>query len=639
MGAIDVILRLDGITSSAACLLRMAAAAPHRGRNPETYIAGPIAMAHQANAAAIREPQPYVVDNGRLAIVLSGRLYDREEVVRRLRHFGHPVRDESHCGVIAAAYDAWGPQCVRELDGDFAFVLYDAVNRRLLGGRDTFGVKPLCYALWNGALWIASEPRQILAVGVPATPCDESIASYIALERTLLDASLSFHKAIRRLKPGHILIQEGTSPPREEAYWRIDPYRVNEEATEADTAARVRDLLIDAVRRRVPEVGPYGCELSGGFDSSTVAALVRRDLERRGIHEPMETFSFELRDDAADEPELIDAVARSVGANHHHVYVDRDNVFELLPSMLQAGGQPQFDMGLLYLWRCKEETARHGVHVTLSGLGGDELFFGRYHFLADLLKSGRLIELAKEISSLFPYDLSTGKPTSLKRLTAAYIASPLMPRGFRTWLRQRQGRGLYPIWINPDLARRTHLAERIAQGPRRVFPDHYRQDCLEVFESILINVTVPIHEALGATFNVDTRFPLLDRKLVEYLFAAPREHKIRHGQTRMLQRRAMEGILPPVVTQEHLKKNVNPVLWRQQQNNFAETLKGFFAQRTFRVADYIDVDWMRRSYDDFLGNRGAGQTAYVLWYALNIESWLHMIDNRTEAHHGGVPAA
>lgn len=640
MGAIDAIIRLDGGSPSAATLLRMAAAAPHRGRNPATYISGHLAMAHQANAAAIDDPQPYVVDNGRLVIILSGRLYDHQDVARKLRDLRHPVPDETHCAVIAAAYDAWGVQCVRELDGDFAFVLYDTVNRRLLGARDTFGVKPLCYAHWNGAIWIASEPRQILAAGVPATPCDESIASYIALERSLLDPSLSFHESIRRLRPGHVLIQEGSGPLREEPYWQIDPHRVNDETTEADMAARVRELLIDSVRRRTPPAGPYGCELSGGFDSSTVAALLRRDLSGRGINDPLETFSFELRDASADEPELIDAVAKSVGARHKHIYVDQDNVFKLLPHMIEAGGQPQFDMGLLYLWRCKEETARHGVHVTMSGLGGDELFFGRYHFLADLLKTGHFVTLAREMASLFPNDLSTGKPTSIKKLAAAYIASPMMPRGVRAWMRNRQGRGAFPNWINPDLARRTNLAERIAQGPKRVFSDYYRQDCLEVFESILVNVTVPIHEALGATFNVDTRFPLLDRRLVEYMFATPREHKIRRGQTRMLQRRAMDGILPAVVTQEHLKKNLNPVLWRQQNKHFAETLQSFFEQKTFRVAEYIDIDWMRGAYSNFLSsNGGAQQSAYVLWYALNLEGWLQTTESQTEAHHDGVPAA
>jgi asparagine synthase (glutamine-hydrolysing) len=148
-----------------------------------------------------------------------------------------------------------------------------------------------------------------------------------------------------------------------------------------------------------------------------------------------------------------------------------------------------------------------------------------------------------------------------------------------------------------------------------------------------------MHEALGATFNVDTRFPLLDRKLVEYMFAAPREHKICRGQTRMLQRRAMEGILPAVVTQEHLKKNFNPILWRQQSGHFRQTLDTFFEQREFRVAEYMDMDWLRGAYSSLKAGNGGGQSDYVLWYALNLESWLQTLETQPEASHGDAPAA
>ncbi|WP_166802300.1 asparagine synthetase B family protein [Microvirga pakistanensis] len=637
MGAINAILRLDGATPSIDTLLRMAAAAPHRGRNPSTYVSGPLALAHQRNSASVPDPQPFVVDGGRIAVVLSGRLYNLDDVARKLRQLGHSV--EGHCSAIAAAYDAWGADCVKELDGDFAFVLYDARHHRLLGARDALGVKPLCYARWNSALWVASEPAQLLETGLPVAPCEDSIASYIALERSLVDASHSFHRGVHRLKPGHILIQEGTGSPREEPYWRIDPDKKLEETREADIAVRIRELLVDSVRRRTPPEGPYSCELSGGFDSSTVAALLRRELNRREIDAPIETFSFELRDQAADEPELIKAVAQSVGARHHHIYVDKDNVFNRLPQIQRAGGMPQVDMGLMYLWRCKEESARRSVHVTMSGLGGDELFFGRYHYLADLLRSGRLIEFSRDLSGLFPIDRSTGKPTSLRRLTMAYIASPLVPRGARLLLRRFQGRQVVPPWVNPGLARRTNLEDRIAQGPKRVFADYYRQDCLEVFNSILVNIALPMHEALGAIFDVDTRFPLLDRRVVEYLFAAPRELKIRRGQTRILQRQAMEGILPPVVTQEHLKKNFNPVLWRQQHEHFLGALKPFMSQQSFRIADYMDVDWLRRTYQDFVDGRAPGQAGYLLWYALNLEIWLQAQHSTRETLRDGIPAA
>lgn len=639
MGGLSAILRSEQAAVPVDCLLRMAAAAPHRGRHPATHVAGPVMLAHQASSASVPEPQPFTTDDGRISVVLTGRLYNREEVVSELRAARRPQGNGSHCGTIAAAYDAWGADCLVRLDGDFAFVLYDAAHRRLLGARDAVGVKPLCWGERNGILYLASEPAQIIAAGVPNTPCALSIASYIALERSMLDPGLSFHEHVRRLRPGHRLVKEAAGPAREERYWQIDPARINPETTEADMAARVRSLLEEAVRRRMPREAPYGCALSGGFDSSTVAALLRRELDRQGIHDRLETFSFELRDPDADEPELIEAVAREVRADHHRVYVDKDDAFTVLPQILRAGGQPQIDMGLLYLWRKKEETARQGVHVTMSGLGGDELFFGRYHYLADLLRTGRLMEFAREMRSLFPVDRSTGKPTSLKRLAAAYIVSPLMPRPARRLLRKVQGRSVVPPWIEPSFARGVDLAGRIEQGPSRLYPDCYRQDCFEVFESILVNVTLPIHEALGAAFDVDTRFPLLDRRLIEYMFAVPRRHKIREGQTRILQRRAMDGILPPVVTQEHLKKNMNPVLWRQQEANLRRALKPLMQESDHRIAAYMRMDWIRDAYRRFEGGRASPRDGYVLWYALNLESWLRSLEDRQEMRDVHAPAA
>ena len=639
MGGLSAILRIDRAHGPVEPLLHMAAAAPHRGARATTAASGPVVLAHQANSASVPDRQPYVEDGGRLSVVLTGRLYNKGEVQRMLRQEGRRHGIDSHCGVIAAAYDAWGIECVAHLDGDFAFVLFDADRRRLLGARDAVGVKPLCWAMWGEALYVASEPGQIIAAGVPNTPCAESIASYIALKRAMLDPGLSFHQHIHRLKPGHRLVKDVDQPPREERYWALDPDCENPETSEDDMAARLLGLLQEAVRNRVPPRGPYGCALSGGFDSSTVAGLLRRELDGRGIHDPLETFSFELRDAGADEPELIDAVAREVRARHHHIYVDQDDALALLPEILRIGGQPQVDMGLLYLWRKKQVTARNGVHVTMSGLGGDELFFGRYHFLADLLRRGNLLELVREMRSLFPVDRSTGKPTSFKRLVTAYVASPFVPPAARPLLRRLQRRDIVPPWINPAFARSVDLADRIEQGPRRVYADHYRQDCFEVFESILVNLTLPIHEALGAAVDVDTRFPLLDRKVIEYMFAVPRRQKIREGQTRILQRRAMEGILPAVVMHEHLKKNMNPVLWRQQRSSLIAALAPMMSRKGHRISAYMDINWLRRTQEEFSAGRASSQDGYVLWYALNLELWLQSLEHRTEARNDRAPAA
>jgi asparagine synthase (glutamine-hydrolysing) len=386
-------------------------------------------------------------------------------------------------------------------------------------------------------------------------------------------------------------------------------------------AARVRALTEDAVRRRLPEAPPYACALSGGFDSSSVAGLARRVLDARGERAPLETFSFELRDAEADEPALIEAVARAVRARHHHVYLDRDDVFEVLPAILRAGGEPTRDMGLLYLWRKKERAAAEGAQVVLSGLGGDELFCGRFQYFADLLRAFRLGALWREVQGICPMDPSTGKPTSRADVLSRYAIAPLVPRSVKRLARRHLLReGAVPPWIAPGLARRTGLAERLREGAPRLYADAYRQDCWEVFHYVLVHLTLPVHEALGAELGVETRFPLLDRRLVEYMFAVPREQKVRHGQTRVLQRRAMAGVLPDEVLREHLKKNLHPVLWRQQRSHFERELGQVLARPRPLSADYLDWGRLRGVYDGYRAGRTA--MGYVLWYALNLERWL-----------------
>jgi asparagine synthase (glutamine-hydrolysing) len=284
-------------------------------------------------------------------------------------------------------------------------------------------------------------------------------------------------------------------------------------------------------------------------------------------------------------------------------------------------------MGLLYLWRKKECAARHGVRVMLSGLGGDELFVGQFHYFSDLLRKLQLRSLWAEVRGVYPVDRSRGRRTSLKKLLHYYVLGPLIPRPTKLLARRALlGQGLVPPWIDRSLAQRVELADRIRAGPERVYSDAYRQDCFEQFTSSLIHVTLPLHETLGAAFGIETRFPLLDRRLVEYMFAAPREQKIRRGEVRLLQRRAMKGILPEIVLTRHLKKNINPVLRRQQQQNFVVELKKLFSGGALRCEAYLDRSYLHRSYQQVLANNGGDYALRALWYAMNLEGWLEGLD-------------
>lgn len=566
----------------------------------------------------------HVDERGGGVVAMTGQLHDVRGLAEAL---GVGERTFSHSALLWHAYRKWGPELLDRVDGEFAFVIYDSQDHRLLAACDFLSVHPLHYRRTNGSVVLASHPGQVLAGGGPARPSEEAIAAYLSLARHLTTGSQTFYEGVHRIRPAH-WIQFTTSGSREVCYWRLDPERTVEERPESEMADRVRHMLLESVRRRAPVAPPYACALSGGFDSSTVAGLFRQVLNERGVRMPLETFSFELRDREADEPDLINAVAEAVQANHHHVYLDRDNVFDALPEIVRACGGPTRDMGLLYLWRKKQAAAAAGAGVVLSGLGGDEVFFGRYHFLADLLRAGRLWTLYRELCGVYPVDRNRDKRTSLIKVLRDYTVGPLLPRGVkRMGRRLLHGDAAVQPWIHPRLAERTALADRILTAPPRRFRDAYRQDCWEVFDQILVNVTLGIHASLGQASGVETRFPLLDRQLVEYMFAAPREQKIRDGRTRALQRRAMDGILPEVVVREHLKKNMNPVLWRQQHQHLVDQLRQLFAKPEPVCAPYFNMDDLRARHQRFAAGQSDGHSRYVLWYALNIERWIEQISS------------
>ncbi|MEQ8232875.1 MAG: asparagine synthase-related protein [Gammaproteobacteria bacterium] len=620
MAGLSAIVSFDGAPADGEVLARMNRAAAHRGNAVASHCAGASAFTvlehgavHARRLVENREGPP-------LRLALIGHLYSRAELAAAL---GRDV--DSDAELVLAAYRRWGDDCLARLDGDFACIIHDEQSRRVLCARDALGMHPLCYAFDGKRLLVASEPRQIIAAGVDAIPSEEAIAAYMATTRHLYGGAQTFYRDVKRVEPGHhVAVNPGGARARR--YWQLDPTARIAERTDADMAARVRELLVDAVERRVPERGPFACALSGGFDSATVAALYMPAIRERHGEAPLETFSFELRDLESDEPDLIDAVSDDLGTNHHHIYLDRDNVFAVLPEMLAACDEPTFDMGLLYLWRKKEAAARIGVRVMLSGLGGDELFVGQYHFLADLLRHLRLRELRAELAGIYPLDRYTLRPTTLRWVLQAYVLGPLIPRGIkRLGRRLALGERSVPPWIDADLARRTALVERIKAGPEQLYRDAYRQDCYEVFKSSLLDVTLPIHESLGAAFGMETRFPLLDRRLVEYLFAAPREQKIHRGEVRGIQRRAMHGMLPEAVLTRHIKKNINPVLRRQQYQNFVTATRSLLAANELRCTRYLDADFLRRTGRDFLEHGGDASAPLVLWYAMNLEHWLQRV--------------
>ena len=263
---------------------------------------------------------------------------------------------------------------------------------------------------------------------------------------------------------------------------------------------------------------------------------------------------------------------------------------------------------------------QRGLDVLLSGLGGDELFMGDLTYFADLFRRGHWRELARELRAFYPWNQSTGKRTSLRDLVRSYTIAPLIPGWVSALRGSHLGRPFPPKWMARDLIARTGVGRHIPRRPSPHFSDLYAQYAYDVFHHEIVSANIPYHDVTSATFAVDTRFPLMDVRLVEALFAVPRTWKIHAGAVRILQKRAMAFVLPKEVLTDHLKKDFHPTLNRFQRQVYRERLRGFFTGTGQRSGQYLDWDQIRASYRAFVDD-GVGNP-YPLWLAMNLERWL-----------------
>src|SRR5438128_5685422 len=274
--------------------------------------------------------QPLSNEDGTVWVTFNGEIYNHGDVRRELEAAGHTYRTHSDTETIVHAYEQWGDNCVHRFRGMFAFAIWDGAARRLLLARDRLGVKPLYWALAGDRLLFASEIKAILESGLIAARPNHAVLSEVLATRGTSGVDTMF-EGIYKLLPGHRLIFED-GRVRTERYWELPLDGPDPELDRQSDAAlidRFRSLLQESVRLRLMSDVPLGMFLSGGIDSSAVAALMAREIDR-----PVETFSVAFADRRFSELEYARTVAQAIGANSHEIVIDDTDFFGALPRLV-----------------------------------------------------------------------------------------------------------------------------------------------------------------------------------------------------------------------------------------------------------------------------------------------------------------
>jgi asparagine synthase (glutamine-hydrolysing) len=538
----------SGRVADCAVLERMTARLAHRGPDGDgLYVEGPIALGHRRLAiidlAGGAQPMPN--EDGAVRITYNGELYNEPPLREELREKGHVYRTTSDTETIVHLYEEEGEEFAARLNGMFALAIWDGRSRTLVLARDRMGQKPLYLAdLPGGGLAFASEPKALLEhPDVPRALDPAGLARYLFYE--YLPAPHSIWRGVRKLPPAHVLIwRDGRMATR--AYWRPPDVGSDLPLSRIDaTAASLWSDLRDAVDRHRRADVPIGVFLSGGVDSSSVAAALCEIEPAREVR----TFSIGFEDRSFDESDHARAVAAHLGTEHHERIFSAATVYELLPEVAGWLDEPFGDASVLPT-HLLSRFAREHVKVVLGGDGADEILAGYPTFGAEraarafarVPAAGR--RLARSAASRLPVDhRNFSLDFKLKQFLRGADAE--MPLAHQLWLGSFSGAELDALLVEPppiDVEREHLDRAHHLLAPTRLAP---LEESLRLYQDTYLpeDILYKVDRASMAC-GLEVRAPLLDAHLAERMIAFPPRYKRGGGQSKRILKRAAAGKLP-----------------------------------------------------------------------------------------------
>ena len=602
MCGIAGLYNLAGEPVSAEHVQRMCALLKHRGPDDSgRWADGPVALGHRRLSIIdlsprARNPMPNEDEN--IWLIFNGEIYNYKDLRRDLIDRGHRFRSETDSEVVIHLYEEMGLDCVAELNGMFAFALWDQPNRRLLLARDRFGVKPLYYTMVGKTLAFASEVKAFLALpDFKASPDPFALAEHFTFQNTF--GERTFFDGVKLLPAGHYLTSEdGRIDMRQ--YWDLR-FQPDPNPDLQEWAQRLRECFETAVKLQLMSDVPLGSYLSGGMDTGAISAVAARSIPK------MHTFTcgFDLPDSASEFEQYFDEraesskLARLLGTQHHELELGADAMVAALPRVVWHLDEPR--VGISYQVYYTAEMVRRYVTVVLSGVGGDELFAGypwRYQRVLGLNHGAFETEYYQQCIRL---------------------------------LAEEERRALFTSELNRALGDFSTFESfrSVLQGADGFDPLH---KALYFDFKTFLNGLLLVDDKLTMAHSLEGRVPFLDNDLVETAARIPAEFKLRQDQSKIVLKQAMRGLLPDE-TLNRRKQGFTPpdASWYKQSMSYIRDL--ILSPRA------MDRGIFRPSYvekilDDHLNDRRNHR--FLIWSLMCFEWWNRLFVDREPLPDVGV---
>ena len=539
----------SGRKVSGAVLKAMRDVMTHRGPDDEgIFIDGNVGLGHRRLSIVdvSRGHQPMTNEDASLHITYNGEIYNHGDYRESLEAKGHVYQTHCDTETILHLYEEHGSTCVDYLRGMFAFAIWDQRKKELFIARDRLGVKPLYYAHTDdGSLYFGSEIKALLEARAVKPEINYAVLSdYLANHAPSGEETLFL--GVKRLLPGHFLIwRDGEVTIRR--YWDVDFSKEAEVRDDSSYIEQWSELFRESVRLRLMADVPLGMFLSGGIDSSAIAAVMSRM-----VSEPIKTFSVAFKEREANELEYARLVAEAYKTNHHEIVVSPEQFFAALPRLVWHEDEPLAHPSSVALYFVSKLASEH-VKVVLTGEGSDELLagYGRYRRTIWNLAWGR------QYNKLTP---SIARDTIRKQIERMPPGGRLRQKLMRTFLMLSpelesiyfDNFAVFPVPMQQHMFTRETTDRIGSLDPyvelRRVLE---RTKDLSLLDGLLYaDIKTYLHELLmkqdqmSMATSVESRVPFLDHKLVEFTAKMPDTMKLRGGTTKFVLRESMKGILP-----------------------------------------------------------------------------------------------
>ena len=538
--------------------------------------------------------QPMASADGSVWLMFNGEVYNFREIGEELARLGHRFASASDTEVILAAYLQWGSGCFRRLNGMWAIVLLDLRERKIIVSRDRFGIKPLFYFRSENRLVIGSEIKQLLAAGVPAAANVTALTRFVANLRPETPEETFFKDIFAQPAATFAEISlETPAPISFQSYWQLQVDSVDARAAPPinEACTQLDALLTRSVTEHMVAQAPLGHLISGGLDSSLLAALAAPQYPRRGERGLGASMVLASRLKGYDESAYIDQVVTALRFQSVRAELSAAWLKDNIDHITRAQEEPMPGMAVAGQFLAYQTSARHGARVVLDGQGADEIFAGyprhQHTVLKDYVRRHAFAALLREVISLWRHD------------------KKFFPDIWRLRILPRIARGLGLHGRSPALRPQALGAQSsrvIDERPGSALGRELRADVL----SGNLRPVLAVTDRNAMAHSIEARVPYVDQRIVEFAFQLPDCYKVGDGRRKRILRLLAERYLPATIVSRVDRIGFGAPITQWLKSDFRAELRALpdsaaFVRSTFvdraRLCDYIEAFLAGRHHD------------------------------------------